>query len=64
MKTLQELAFNAIPNPGLMARTFLVPWHPLAVKLEEKEYETQPNIFHEQHRTQFRCVCKSFFEVV
>ena len=64
MKTLQELAFNAVPNPGLMARTFLVPWHPLAVQLEAKEYELQRNVFHEEHRVHFRYACESFFEVV
>lgn len=38
MKTLQELAFAAAPNPGVQARRYLVPWHPLAKKLEEREY--------------------------
>ena len=41
MKTLQELALQAVPNPALMARTFLVPLHPLAKQLEARDYEEQ-----------------------
>ena len=58
MKTLQELALQAVPNPALMARTFLVPWHPLAKQLEARDYEEQRNRFREQHRIHFRYVYK------
>ena len=60
MKTLQDLALQAVPNPALMARTFLVPWHPLAQKLEARNYEEQRNQFREQHRVHFRYVCEEF----
>jgi len=54
MKTLLELALQAIPNPGFMAKTYLVLWHPLAIKLEARDYEEKRNVFREQHRMQFR----------
>ena len=60
METLQDLAVQAVPNPALMARTFLVPWHPLALKLEAHDYEEQRNKFREQRRIHFRYVCKEF----
>lgn len=61
MKSLQEMALRAVPNPGFMARTYLVPWHPLAVKLEaRRQYEEDRNKFREQHRTQFRCGVREF----
>ena len=56
MKTLYELAFNAVPNPGLMAETFLVPHHPVAQELEAKQYVLDRNKYREQHRTLFRFV--------
>ena len=58
MKTLQELALQAVPNPGFMAKTYLVPWHPLAIKLEARDYEEKRNVFREQHRKQFRYVVR------
>ena len=60
MKTLQDLALQAFPDPALMARTFLVPWYPLAQKLEARNYEEQRNKFREQHRVHFRYVCEGF----
>ena len=60
MKTLQDLVLQAVPNPTLMGRTFLVPWHPLAQKLEARNYEEQQNQFREQHRVHFRYVCEEF----
>ena len=56
MKTLQELALNVVPNPGLMARTYLVPHHPLAIQLEAKEFEQQRNTFRKEHKVLFRYV--------
>ena len=58
MKTLQQLALQAVPNPRLMARTFLVPWQPLAKQLEARDNEEQRNKFHKEHRVNFRYVCK------
>lgn len=55
MKTLQELALQAVPNPGKMAKMYLVPWYPLAIQLEARDYE-----FREQHRIKFRYVVKEF----
>ena len=60
MKTLQDLALQAVPNPALMGRTFLVPWHPRVQKLEARNYEEQRNQFREQHRVHFRYVCEEF----
>ena len=54
MKTLQELALQAVPNPALMARTFLVPRHPLAKQLEPHDYEEQRSKFREEHCVNFR----------
>lgn len=58
MKTLQELALQAVPSPALMARTFLVPWHLFAKQLEARDYEEQRNRFPEQRCVHFRYVCK------
>ena len=58
MKTLQELALQAVPNPGFIAKTYLVPLHPLAIKLEARDYEEKRNVVWEQHRTQFRYVVR------
>ncbi|CAH3117187.1 unnamed protein product [Porites lobata] len=54
MKTLYQLAFEAVPNPGLMADTFLVPLHPVAKELQERQYTEDGNRYREQHRVNFR----------
>ena len=36
--TLQQLALNAVQNPGETARQFLPPWHSVRRELEEKEF--------------------------
>ena len=56
MKTLYQLAFEAVPNPGLMADTFLVPLHPVAKELQDRQYTEDRNRYREQHRVNFRCV--------
>ena len=56
MKTLYQLALGAVPNPGLMAETFLVPCHPAAKELQERQYAEDKNRFREEHRVNFRCV--------
>ena len=56
MKTLYQLAFKAVPNQGLMAETFLVPWHPIAKELQERQYAEGRNRYREEHRVNFRCV--------
>ena len=56
MKTLYQLAFEAVPNPGLMADTFLVPLRPVAKELQERQYTEDRNRYREQHRVNFRCV--------
>ena len=50
MKTLYQLAFEAVPNKGLMVETFLVPWHPIAQELREQQYIEDRNRYREQHR--------------
>ena len=61
MKTLQELALQAAPNPALMARTFLVPGHPPAKQLEARDYEEQSNKFRQHNRIKFRYVVKAWY---
>ena len=56
MKTLKKLAFEAVPNKGLMAETFLVPWHPITQELQEQQYIEDRNRYREQHRVNFRYV--------
>ena len=38
--TLQQLALNAVQNPGETARQFLPPWHSVRRELEEKNSQT------------------------
>ncbi|CAH3173074.1 unnamed protein product [Porites lobata] len=54
MKTLYQLAFEAVPNKGLMVETFLVPWHPIAQELREQQYIEDRHRYREQHRVNFR----------
>ena len=56
MKTLYQLAFEAVPNKGLMVETFFVPWHPIAQELREQQYIEDRHWYREQHRVNFRCV--------
>ena len=48
MKSLRQLALEAVPNPGLMAEIFLVPHHPVAIELQERQYTEDCNCFREQ----------------
>ena len=67
MKTLYELALEAVPNPGIMAETYLVPHHPIAVQLQARQYEQDRNAYREEHRVLFRfvyadlCFIETFF---
>lgn len=54
MKSLRQLAVEAVPNPGLMAETFLVPHHPVAIELQQRHYTEDCNCFREQHRVNVR----------
>ena len=54
MKTLYQLAFEAVPNKGLMAETFLVPWHPIAQELQEQQYIEDRNRYREEHQVCIR----------
>ena len=56
MKTLYQLALEAVPNPGLMAETFLVPHHPAARDLQALQYTQDRNRYREEHRVLFRFV--------
>ena len=56
MKTLYQLAFDAVPSKGLMAETFLVPWHPVVQQLQAQQYIEDRNKYREQHRVNFRFV--------
>ena len=66
MKTLYQLTFDAVPNKGLMAETFLVPWHPVAQQLQAQQYIEDRNKYREQHRVNFRFVYADlcFFEAL
>ena len=54
MKTLYELAFQAVPNPGVMADTFLVPQTPVAKDMYARQYEQDRDRFRQQHKALFR----------
>ena len=56
MKTLYQFAFDAVPNKGLMAETFFVPWHPVAQQLQAQQYIEDRNKYREQHHLNFRFV--------
>ena len=56
MKSLYELALEAVPNPGIMAETYLVPHHPIAEQLQARQYEQDRNTYREEHRVLFRFV--------
>ena len=38
----------------------LVPWHPLAKQLEEKEYREFRACYQTEHQVKFRLVCREF----
>ena len=56
MKTLYQLALAAVPNPGLLAQTFLVSHHPVAQDLEERQFQEDRQRWQREHRLKFRCV--------
>ena len=56
MKTLYELALAAVPNPGHMAKTFLVPHHPAARDLEDRQFKEDRARWQKEHQVKFRCV--------
>ena len=56
MKTLYELALAAVPNPGHMAKTFLVPHHPAARDLEDRQFKEDRARWQKEHQLKFRCV--------
>ena len=56
MKTLYELALAAVPNPGHMAKTFLVPHHPAAIDLEDRQFKEDRARWQKEHQLKFRCV--------
>ncbi|CAH3115540.1 unnamed protein product [Porites lobata] len=54
MKTLYQLALQAVPKPGFMAETFLVPHHPAARDLQTLQYTQDRDRYREEHRVLFR----------
>lgn len=58
MKTSQELALAAVPNPGLQAKLNLVPFHLLAQKLEERDYREVQAKYQKIHQIKFRYVLR------
>ena len=56
MKTLYQLALQAVPNPGFMAETFLVPHHPAARDLQTLQFTQDRDRYREEHRVLFRFV--------
>lgn len=63
MKTLYELALVAVPNPGYMAQTFLVPHHPAAKDLEERQYNEDRAKWQKEHKLKFRYVVFDLFVI-
>ena len=56
MNTLYQLALKAVPNPGLMAETFLIEHHPVARDLQAEQYMQDRDRYRENHRVLFRFV--------
>ena len=56
MKTLCQLALAAVPNPGYMAETFLVPHHPAAKDLQERQFREDQERWQKEHKLKFRYV--------
>ena len=56
MKTLYQLALAAVPNPSLMAETFLVPHHPAAKDLQERQFHEDRARWQKEHKRKFRYV--------
>lgn len=56
MKTLYQLALAAVPTPGLMAEKFLVPHHPAAKDLQERQYNEDRVKWQKEHKLKFRYV--------
>ena len=56
MKTLYELALHAVPNPGMMAKMYLVPHHPAAIDLEARQFREDRARWQQEHRAKFRLV--------
>ena len=54
------MAFQAVPNPGVTADTFLVPHHPVAKELYAHQYEQDRDRFRQQHKVLFRYVIREF----
>ena len=61
--TLQQLALNAVQNPGETARQFLPPWHSVRKELEGKEFTDNRKKWQKEHAKKFRYVVKEFKEV-
>ena len=55
MRTLQELALQAVPFPGKQAEKYLPAHHPIAKELQPLDYKQMRDKFRE-HRVKFRCV--------
>lgn len=56
MKTLYQLALEAVPNPGYMAETFLVSHHPAAIDLQERQFREDRERWQKEHKLKFRYV--------
>lgn len=56
MNSLYQLALKAVPNPGVMAETFLVAHHPMARDLQAEQYVQDRDRYREDHRVLFRFV--------
>lgn len=56
MKTLYELALAAVPNPGYMADTFLLPHLPVAKDLKERQFREDRTRWQKEHKLKFRYV--------
>ena len=56
MKTLYELSLAAVPNPGLMADTFLTPHHSAAIDLQNRQFQEDRARWQIEHKQKFRLV--------
>ena len=56
IRTIQELALQAVPFPGKQAEMYLPAHHPIAKELQALDYKQMRDEFQEEHRVKFRYV--------
>ena len=58
--SLEQLALNAVQNPGETARQFLPPWHSVRKEKGENEFTDNRQKWQKEHAKKFRYVMQEF----